>query len=62
MATTYNKAGTKATTAVKLDAGIFEVIPKNHQLLKEAYDAYLANGRENLAVTKTRGLISGGGK
>ena len=62
MATTYNKAGTKATTAVKLDAAIFEVIPKNHQLLKEAYDAYLANGRENLAVTKTRGLISGGGK
>ena len=62
MATTYNKAGSKATTAVKLDAGIFEVIPKNHQLLKEAYDAYLANGRENLAVTKTRGLISGGGK
>lgn len=62
MATTYNKAGTKATTAVKLEAGIFEVIPKNHQLLKEAYDAYLANGRENLAVTKTRGLISGGGK
>ena len=62
MATTYNKAGAKATTAVKLDAGIFEVIPKNHQLLKEAYDAYLANSRENLAVTKTRGLISGGGK
>ena len=62
MATTYNKAGAKATTAVKLDAGIFEVKPKNHQLLKEAYDAYLANGRENLAVTKTRGLISGGGK
>jgi large subunit ribosomal protein L4 len=62
MATTYNKSGAKATTAAKLDASIFEVIPKNHQLLKEAYDAYLANGRENLAVTKTRGLISGGGK
>lgn len=62
MATTYNKNGAKAVTAAKLDAAIFEVIPKNHQLLKEAYDAYLANGRENLAVTKTRGLISGGGK
>lgn len=60
--TTYTKTGSKATTAAKLDAAIFEVIPKNHQLLKEAYDAYLANGRENLAVTKTRGLISGGGK
>ena len=62
MATTYTKAGTKATKAATLDAAIFEVIPKNHQLLKETYDAYLANGRENLAVTKTRGLISGGGK
>ncbi len=62
MATTYNKTGAKATTAAELDASIFEVIPKNHQLLKEAYDAYLANGRENLAVTKTRGLVSGGGK
>lgn len=62
MATTFNKAGAKATTVVKLDAAIFEVIPKNHQLLKEAYDAYLANGRENHAVTKTRGLVRGGGK
>ena len=62
MAITFTKTGTKATTAAKLNASIFEVIPKNHQLLKEAYDAYLANGRENLAVTKTRGLISGGGK
>lgn len=62
MATTYTKSGTKATNAAKLDAAIFEIVPKNHQLLKEAYDAYLANGRSNLAVTKTRGLISGGGK
>lgn len=62
MATTYNKTGAKATTAVKLNAAIFEVIPKNHELLKEAYDAYLANGRENHAVTKTRGLVRGGGK
>lgn len=62
MATTYNKSGAKATTVAKLDDSIFGVVPKNHQLLKEAYDAYLANGRENLAVTMTRGLISGGGK
>jgi large subunit ribosomal protein L4 len=26
------------------------------------YVAYLANGRDNLAVTKTRGLVSGGGR
>jgi large subunit ribosomal protein L4 len=30
--------------------------------LKEAYVAYMANGRDNFAVTKTRGLVSGGGR
>lgn len=59
---TYTKAGTKATTAVTLDKKVFNVEVPNHQLLKDAYVAYLANGRENLAVTKTRGLVSGGGK
>lgn len=59
---TYTKSGAKATTPAKLDKSVFAVMPENHELLKLAYDAYLANGRENLAVTKTRGLISGGGK
>src|SRR6185437_13827705 len=59
---TYTKSGTKATTAAKLDATVFGVMPENHELLKLAYVAYLANGRDNLAVTKTRGLVSGGGK
>jgi large subunit ribosomal protein L4 len=59
---TYTKAGAKATTAAKLDKSVFGVAPENHELLKQAYTGYLANGRENLAVTKTRGLISGGGK
>lgn len=59
---TYTKAGTKATTAVNLDKTIFAVEVPNHQLLKDAYVAYLSNGRVNLAVTKTRGLVSGGGK
>jgi large subunit ribosomal protein L4 len=59
---TYTKSGTKATTAAKLDATVFSVVPENHELLKLAYVAYLANGRENLAVAKTRGLVSGGGK
>jgi len=58
----YTKSGTKATTAVKLDKEVFDVEVKNHELLKANYVAYLANGRENLAVTKTRGLIRGGGK
>jgi large subunit ribosomal protein L4 len=59
---TYTKAGTKATTAAKLDKAVFGVEVKNHELVKSAYTAYLANGRENLAVVKTRGLVRGGGK
>lgn len=59
---TYTKSGTKATTAVKLDAAVFAVMPENHELLKLAYTAYLANGRDNLAQVKTRGLVRGGGK
>ncbi|HEX8763395.1 MAG TPA: 50S ribosomal protein L4 [Candidatus Saccharimonadales bacterium] len=59
---TFTKSGSKATTAAKLDANVFSVMPENHELLKLAYTAYLANGRENLAVVKTRGLVRGGGK
>jgi large subunit ribosomal protein L4 len=59
---TYTKAGVKAPTAAKLDKTVFGVVPENHELLKAAYVMYLANGRENLAVVKTRGLVSGGGK
>jgi large subunit ribosomal protein L4 len=59
---TFTKAGAKATTAATLDKSVFSVTPKNFELLKLAYNAYLANGRENLATTKTRGLVRGGGK
>ncbi|MDB5170890.1 MAG: ribosomal protein [Candidatus Saccharibacteria bacterium] len=59
---TYSKTGTKATTAAKLDATVFGVAAKNHELVKAAYVTYLANGRENLAVVKTRAMVSGGGK
>ena len=58
---TFTKSGTKATTAAKLDAEVFAVEVKNHDLLQQVYDAHLANGRENPAVTKTRGLVRGGG-
>ena len=51
---TYTKAGAKATTAAKLDKTVFGVMPENHELIKSAYVAYLANGRDNLAVTKKR--------
>jgi large subunit ribosomal protein L4 len=59
---TYTKSGTKAATPAKLDKTVFAVMPENHELLKAAYVAYLANGRDNLAQTKTRGLVRGGGR
>jgi large subunit ribosomal protein L4 len=59
---TYTTAGAKATTPAKLDKAVFGVEVANHELLKSAYTAYLANSRPNLAVTKTRGLVRGGGK
>ncbi len=61
-AATFTKSGTKATTAAKLSKDVFEVVPQSHELLKQAYVAHLSNGRENFAVTKTRGLVSGGGR
>lgn len=59
---TYTKSGTKATTPAKLDKAVFGVVPKSHDLLKQAYTRYLANGRTNNAVTLKRGEVSGGGK
>src|SRR5690606_27525832 len=41
---------------------VFAVSVENHELLKLAYDAYLANNRTSSATTKTRGLVRGGGK
>lgn len=61
-ATSYTKTGNKSTVAVKLDKTVFDVVPENHELIKANYVAYLANGRDNLAKTKTRGLVRGGGK
>jgi large subunit ribosomal protein L4 len=59
---TFTKAGAKATTPAKLNKDIFELRVESHDLLKQAYLAYLANGRTNNAVVKTRGLVSGGGR
>ena len=59
---TFTKTGTKATTPAKLEKSVFGVVVTNHELLKQAYLAYLANGRLNLAKTKKRGEISGGGR
>jgi large subunit ribosomal protein L4 len=61
-AATYTKTGTKATTATKLEPSIYGLTVKNHELLKQAYVAYQGNGRINLALTKSRGLVRGGGR
>lgn len=59
---TFTKSGTKATTTAKLEKTVFDVQVTSHALLKQAYIAYLANGRENLAKTLLRGEVRGGGK
>lgn len=48
--------------ATKLNPKIFELEVKNHELLKLAYDAYLANSRSSHAKTLKRGEVRGGGK
>ncbi|MGD8373861.1 MAG: 50S ribosomal protein L4 [Candidatus Woesebacteria bacterium] len=52
---------TKKTEST-LNKSVFAVDVPNHELLKLAYEAYLANGRPNLAKTLCRGEVSGGGK
>ena len=59
---TFTSAGAKATTAAKLDKTVFAEDTANHDLIKQAYQAYLANGRVNLAKTLKRGEVRGGGK
>lgn len=53
---------TSTTEKTTLPKEVFNVAVENHELLKLAYDAYLANGRTASATTKTRGLVRGGGK
>lgn len=59
---TYTKSGNKAATPAKLDKKVFGVEAKSHQLLKDAYLAYTAEGRTNNAVAKKRGEVRGGGR
>lgn len=58
----FTATGAKASVAPKVAKEVFDVENVSHELIKAAYTAYLANGRENLAKTKTRGDVSGGGK
>ena len=63
MAVNDSKAVAKTSAATpKLPEEVFNVEVKNHELLKLAYDAYLANSRKASATTLTRGLVRGGGK
>jgi len=52
----------ETTAKTTLPKNVFNVEVENHELLKVAYDAYLANNRQASATTKTRGEVSGGGK
>jgi large subunit ribosomal protein L4 len=56
---TEAKAAAPKTTLPK---EVFAVEVPNHELLKLAYDSFLANNRTSAGRTKTRGEISGGGK
>jgi large subunit ribosomal protein L4 len=58
----HTSNGNKATTSVKLPKEVFAVEVQNHQLIKDVYVAYMANGRDNLAKTLKRGEVRGGGK
>lgn len=57
----YTITGSKSTSQVELPSSVFAAEVSNHDLLKEAYLAYLANGRDNLAKTLTRSNVRGGG-
>ena len=47
---------------VDLNPEIFNLEVTNHELVKLAYDAYLANSRSSHAKTLKRGEVRGGGK
>jgi large subunit ribosomal protein L4 len=51
-----------ATPKTTLPKEVFNVDVNNHELLKLAYDSFLANARSAHANTKKRGEVSGGGK
>ena len=62
MATANTTPKPPARTTATLPKDIFSVEVANHELLKLAYDSYLAAARGANATTKTRGEVSGGGK
>lgn len=55
-------ADTTKVATTTLPNEVFEVAVPNHELLKLAYDSFLANSRQASATTKQRGEVRGGGK
>jgi large subunit ribosomal protein L4 len=53
---------TKAAAKTTLPKEVFAVEVQNHELLRLAYDSFLANNRLASATTKQRGEVRGGGK
>lgn len=51
-----------AAAKTALPKEVFNVEVTNHELLKLAYDSYLANSRTSSATTLQRGEVRGGGK
>ncbi len=58
----YSSVGAKATTKISIPKSMLIQKDNKDDLIKEAYHYNLNNLRLNLAITKTRGLIRGGGK
>ena len=57
----YSTSG-KKQAGLKVSDDIFAIAKVNHNLLKQAYQYYLDKQRVNLAKTKTRSMVRGGGK
>jgi large subunit ribosomal protein L4 len=65
MATTTKtaaKTALRSSSNSALPKEVFAVEVQNHELLKLAYDSFLANSRLASATTKQRGEVRGGGK
>lgn len=52
----------ETTQKTTLPSSTFDVEVRNHELLKVAYDSFLANARQASATTLKRGEVRGGGK
>lgn len=59
---TETAKATVAPKATSLPKEVFNVKVENHELVKLAYDSYLANNRLSSATTLQRGEVRGGGK